>query len=159
VILAHLESEILAQYLVNQGFGVWWDKTPKPPPAIFRVSYGSMGVGDEKDPRYLDDRPIGVLDSDAKVQDARSHRTGEKVEFPGVQVRVRALKDSEAKPKLATIAANLAALYCVPVAVGDKTYCIRNYSPQYPPTFLMQEERNNRRVWVISGYLTISEAL
>ena len=147
--MTHLPSFVLAQYLVNQGFGVWWDTQPKPAPAIFRVSYGAMADAD--------DRAVSVLDIGAKQQDARSHRSGEKTEFPGVQVRVRGLSDRQVNSKLSPIAAALDGLYCQQVTLETSSYCVRNFSRQYDPTFLMQEERNNRRVWLISGYLTIWE--
>jgi hypothetical protein len=147
--VTHLPSFVLAQHLVNQGFGVWWDTRPKPAPAVFRVSYGSMA--DE------DDRAISVLDLTAKQQDARSHRTGGRTEFPGIQVRVRGLTDREVNTKFDPIVKNLDALFRQPVNLEGTNYCIQNCSRQYDPTFLMQEEKKNRRVWVIAANLTIWE--
>lgn len=147
--MTHLPSFVLAQLLVDQGFGVWWDTKPKPAPAVFRVSYGAMADAD--------DRAVSALDTGAKQQDARSHRTGMKTEFPEVQVRVRGLSDREVNAKLSPIAAFLDGLHCRQVTLETVNYRIQNFSRQYAPTFLMQEERNNRRVWAISGYLTIWE--
>ena len=147
--MTHLPSMVLAQYLVNQGHGVWWDTRPKPAVTIFKVSYGAMA--DE------DDRAVSVMDTDSRNQDARSHRSGEHTFFPGVQVRVRALKDRDVNTRLSAIAADLDALFCQQVTLETRTYRLQNFSRQYDPTFLMQEERNNRRVWVISGYLTLWE--
>lgn len=155
--MTHLPSWVLAQYLVNRGFGVWWDTKPKPAPSVFRVSYGTMGVGDEKDPRYLDDRAVSCLDTGTKNQDARSHRSGEPTMFPEVQVRCRGLNDREVNAKLSAIAKDLEQLYCQQVTLEAVNYRIQNFSRQYDPAFLMQEEKNNRRVWVISGNLTIWE--
>ena len=50
---------------------------------------------------------------------------------------------------------------CRQVSVGATdtapagVYRVQNYSRKYDPTFLMEEEREERRVWTFRGYVTI----
>lgn len=147
--MTHLPSQVLAQYLVGQAFGVWWDTKPRPAASVFRVSYGGMAEED--------DRAITVYDIAAKREDKRSHRSGEISEFPGFQLRTRGLTEKEAGKKARDIAEHLDGLWCQGVTLDGRLYKIQNCSRQTSPAFLMEEERNRRRVWVFNGFLTLTE--
>jgi hypothetical protein len=141
----HSVSEVIARLLIAQSFG--YAAADLPTPADYQITYGKLP--DEGD--YA----ITAFDVEGKREDKRDMRRGTPTIFPGVSVQVRAPSDGEASPKIWAVAAYLDGLSCKAVVVGASTYRVQNFSRVYNPTFLMEEERGGRRVWVFRGNVTI----
>lgn len=150
----HLVSQVVAAMLVNGGFGKWnADLTLTA--ADWAVAYQSMPPTDEF--------PLAIMCANAEGKnetDKRSMRTGEPAIFPGVSVQVRAYDDLTAVRKAHSLAAfldKIGTTLLAPrrVTIEGWTYCVQNFTRMYDPVFLMQEDRDDRRVWVFRGNVTI----
>lgn len=146
----HPIGQIIAQLLVTAGFGKWnADLTLTA--ADYLITYETMPDADPY--------PLAIMcgSAEGKREEKRSMRTGEPCIFPGCAVQVRAYDDAAAAVKAHGVAAFLdtVGLPFRRVTIGGTAYCIQNFARVYDPVFLMQEDRDDRRVWVFRGNVTI----
>lgn len=139
-------SETVAAFLVDAGLA-------SRPSA---VTAGNYGVTRGQLP-VTGDSWISIVDLGGNVQ-GKIQRTGESVTYPRVQILVRNLDYSEAGNKSRAIAEALSEAKEVTVlclnAVQVFLYgCVILQSP----TFLYEEEKNRRQVWVTVVQLSVSE--
>lgn len=152
-ITAHTISEIVQAYLVAEGLVV-----------------DGGAVGDW--PAYVDhlpddpeetDTPVPVPDSAVCVYtttalgDGRYMRTGERVEHPGFQVRVRSRSRASALAKANAIASKLDTVKRATVVVGGSTYRL-DAAHRQGGVIPMGQEPGDRRRWhfSVNGTATVS---
>jgi hypothetical protein len=150
--MTHLLSHVIAQLIVDGGFGKWADDSSLTA-ADYEVTYETMP--DEHDYAIMAGEVEGKQEAKRPVRPGKT----QPVIFPGCAVQVRAFKDGEAGPKARAVAAFLDAITCRRVTVETSRYLIQNFSRVYDPVFLMQEDRNDRRVWIFRGNVTITQEL
>lgn len=97
-VLYHTPGQILAQVLIDLGYGVFPDTVPADDAGLWPVKTAVMPDAP--------DNVICVIDT-AGISRQRDMVTGERSEFPGVQVMVRANKFKVAKRKAVEIAVGL----------------------------------------------------
>jgi len=146
MILPNTPAEVLANYIVNQGWAGWPEDVP------------TWNVSINKLPDVPDQNKglpwLAVYDRKA-VQDSVRMRTGERGEFWGWQILVRGKTDNDAYSKLSQIATGFDALYLAPIAITTSNYTIQRVKRNDQPTFLKQEERANMRIWTMEGTASI----
>lgn len=148
----HTLGEIIGQILVSAGLGKWEDTSTGETDWI--VTYQTMADAQ--------DYPLAIMCAvtEGKREEKRSMRTGEPAIFPGCAIQVRAYDDKTASVKAWQIAKYLERVGAPGVGFKSVTidgtrYCLQNFSRMYDPVFLMQEDRDDRRVWVFRGNVTL----
>jgi hypothetical protein len=105
------------------------------------------------------DRAIAVANT-SPVLDGSIAATGEVIEHPGIQVKVRDAAgnhDPGHEKGLAVQKALTESLRRATVVVGGKTFILFKFTLSAGLTFVGLEEQNNRPWWVINGTLTVAE--
>lgn len=149
----HLTGRIVATLLVNAGFGKW-NSDVTLTAADWLVVYETMPDTDQF--------PLAIMCKGVEGKreaDKRSMRTGEPAIFPGCSVQVRAYDDDAAQAKANSLVGYLNSLGLPSrrVTIAGTAYYVQNFSLVFDPVFLMQEDRDDRRVWVFRGNVTIHQ--
>lgn len=151
----HSVQRVLAQAIVNAGHGVLINDPARTAVDWFVVAANKFPDDDEN--QY----PIGIAVASAEGQDegVRNIRTGENSMRSGAMVMVRAPTDEEAAPKAVALAEFVDTIIHLSFVLEGSTYCLTNVTRKYDPTYLMEEERLNRRVWGFRCLVTAKKTL
>jgi hypothetical protein len=149
--MTHLTSHVIAKLIADAGFGKM-ASDPTLTADDWLVTYETQP--DAKD--YP--RAITTAAAEGFREDKRDMRRGTPTIFPGVSVMVRGYDDAEVAVKADAVCANLDSItLCRRVTVGESVYRVQNFQRAYDPTFLMEEDRDARRVWVFRGAVTVTQ--
>lgn len=148
--MTHLVSQVIAQLIVTAGFGKWAEN--------LSLTGDDWLVTYETQPD-AHAYPMAIMCAQVEGfrEEKRDMRRGTPTIFPGVGVQVRGRDDGEAALKANQLCAHLDAVLCRAVVVGVSTYRVQNFQRVYDPTFLMEEDRDARRVWVFRGAVTLTQ--
>jgi hypothetical protein len=102
------------------------------------------------------DEAVCIYDTDG-VRDGRLSRTGENIDHPGFQIRVRASSYLDAIRKANSLAAYIAGIKRVPVVLNGSDYRIHAVTRTGTLVSLGQEQDTRRRTeFTVNGTLTIT---
>jgi hypothetical protein len=135
-------AQLIAQFLVNQGVG------SAPAGALA----WPISVGFSPDGTGAQDSSITIYDTEG-VGDGRILFTGEEINHPGVQVRVRAQAYGDGWGKMVELTHFLALLFRQTLTVGLYDYLVYNAFQVAPPASLGQEQSAKRRYLSTVNYL------
>lgn len=108
--------------------------------------------------RSMNDTPddtIAVADS-PPLLDGRLMRTGEQVEFHGIQIKARSADYDAVYTKLKSIRTALNGLVNDTVTVDGNQYRIHAFTVTVDVTYLGQEEKKKREMFVLNGLVSIT---
>lgn len=83
--------------------------------------------------------------------------SGQVIEHPGIQIRIRGMTDEDAEVKGMAIESALAGVKHLTVPVGGNNYLVESFKKTSGLTFIFQEEVGNRRHYTINGTITVRE--
>lgn len=144
----HSPAKILAQFLVNEGLGVFGTGS-------WPITYGAL-------PDDAIDGRIATFNIPSETM-GKDSRDGELVIFPGVQIRTRSRDENTAYSKLALIEERLLQIRpraCEVVSFSNPTFEVGIYNVRVQiPIFQLDgvEEKNKRFNYVLSVNLTLGE--
>lgn len=146
--LPHQPSRVLLQYLLDQGV------------VVAHSTYASwQGFYNHLPPEngtivHID---AVVVSDEAGIQEGRYHRTGEVVEFPGFQVRVRSKLEDDGWLKARAISSVMDAALREEVTVSGTNYLIQaiNRSTQVIP--LGRDPETQRFNHTVNGMITVNQ--
>lgn len=123
---------------------------PVPSGGFWGLSYTKFPAGEDDQDNW-----IAVMRT-GDYRDGREMRTGQPVIFPEIQVRIRSRSDDEAMDKGFQVLNKMnSQLTPVNVTIDGRTYKLSNLSVRTEPTFLLEEDFNQRRHYVMTARVTI----
>lgn len=147
--MTHSPKKVLAEYLVILGLAQQADSTNPEWPI-------SVGAADQD----TTDNWI-TIKSAGGWNEGKLHRTGESIIKPRCQIEVRGLVHGVAEKKLIEILEALSPVHRVTIPVdtegGTASYLLHNVHILIPAAFLMEEEKNQRQIYVATVQLSLQE--
>ena len=144
VALTHSPADIVRQALVDAEYGV----TP-------------TGATSDVWPIYCDSEPnkpdncITVIDTTPRLQ-GRLQPTGETVEFPGIQVKIRAISHAVGWTKASAVSAGLDAIQLDTITISTSTYLLYAVN-KISSAVLGKEQESNRHVFTINAVISVRQ--
>ena len=136
-------SKVMQLFLIDQGYG------NLPPNTVWPIYFGFMpGV-----PQAPADA-IAVYDT-VGLKDGRLINTGEVIEYPGIQIRVRATAYENGFDRIQRITNKLDTVLKHLIIIGNDAYTIHNITRLGPPISLGQEEGSTRVLFVVNTRMTL----
>lgn len=139
-------SEYLIQHLVNQGVLTWANDNSSWPAIV-----GTMPDNDDNPDSF-----VSILDSGAEL-DGVDHRNKVSVQHPTFQVFIRAEDYLDALKKGKEIESVLQSTHNVSVTVEGFGATINAVQIKIPTTFLKEQEKNRRQLFVLNIQSTLRE--
>lgn len=142
--LDHSPADILAAWLIAEGYG-----TRPSANGLWPIYVNFMPGGNNE--------AICVYDT-VGTNDGRSHRDGELIEHPGIQIRFRANDHRTGYYKADTIAKEgLDTINQAPAVINSSNYLIQNAKRTGNINSLGEDPATRKRIFTVNALLTVSQ--